>query len=300
MPYLAETRPLPTFPDSAMPLPLTAPLDLAATLDGGQAFRWTRDGEWWRGVLGETAVKLRLVEGALELASAPLPEEAVAPRLRHYLALDEDLAVVREALSREPPLAEALDQLPGLRVLRQEPWECLASFICSAECSIARIRRMVEALSRAFGQPLALDGHTLWTFPSAEVVAGSDEEALRRLGLGFRAPNLLATARRVAEGDPDLERLRRLPYEEAHRALLDLPGVGPKIADCALLFSLGKSEAFPLDRWVRRAVLRHYGLAPKTPDRLLTAWARERFGPHAGYAQQLLFHTERMESANTT
>ncbi len=281
-----------------MRIPLTTPLDLADTLDAGQAFRWTTDGVWWRGILGQTALKLRVDGSYLELLSASLPEDMALPLVVRYLALNQDYSSGHAPLREDPYLAAAMDRFPGVRILRQDPWECFVGFICSAECSIVRIRRMMRALSTAYGHPIPFEGDTLYLFPSPAALAGAGEQSLRDLGLGFRAKAVAAAAERVASGTLGLEPLRTLPYDDARAALMALPGVGPKIADCVLLFSLDHGQAFPLDRWVRRALFRVYGLAEKTPDRALVAWARERFGPHAGYAQQLLFHAERARGRN--
>lgn len=281
-----------------MRLPLTASLDLAGTLDAGQAFRWTFDGSRWRGVLGDTALAMTVEDGALEFNSFPTPEAAALPQVVRYLALHEDPYHGHAALRNDPYLSDAMDRFPGVRILHQDPWECLIAFICSSECSIPRIRRMMRALSATFGLPIPFKGETLYAFPSPSSLAGAGEQSLRDLGLGFRAKGVAIAAERVASGALDLESLRFLSYDDARATLIALPGVGPKIADCVLLFSLDHGLAFPIDRWVRRALLRVYSLPEKTPDRTLVTWARDRFGPHAGYAQQLLFHAERARGRN--
>jgi len=146
------------------------------------------------------------------------------------------------------------------------------------------------------GRALCLDGHTRYSFPTPERLAEAGEQLLRTLGLGFRAPYVANAARTVASGDLDLEALRYAPYQDAKERLMDLPGIGPKIADCVLLHSLDKLEAFPIDVWVRRAMAEWYFQGRKPPpDRVMWEWAQEYFGPYAGYAELYLFHGRRME-----
>jgi N-glycosylase/DNA lyase len=275
-------------------LPLKQPLDLESSLESGQAFRWRRRGGWWEGVLGWELVWLRQGPGRLEYRTDWEPPEAIAPALLRYFRLDDDLPAIQRSLSWDPRVAEAVRRHPGLRLLRQEPWECLVSFICSSNSNIPRITGTIEGLCQAFGRPVELGRRRRFTFPTPEALAGAGQKALERLGLGYRAGYVARTAQIIAGGSLTLEALREAPYEEAKRALLALPGVGEKVADCVLLFSLEKLEAFPVDVWVRKA-LREYPEARKVKDAKLAAWARERFGPRAGYAQQYLFHRRRRE-----
>jgi N-glycosylase/DNA lyase len=180
--------------------------------------------------------------------------------------------------------------LLGLRLLRQDPWEATASFVCSAAANIRKITACVEGIAAQWGEPIP--GSTRRAFPGPEVVARAAERDLRSLGLGFRAPYLLESARLIARGDlGSWERLRRVPIAEARAALCDLPGVGPKIADCVLLFGLGRLEAYPVDRWIRRATL-ELAARRRARDQDLSQWA-ERLGPSRGYLQQILFHLRR-------
>lgn len=279
-------------------------LDLRATLDGGQAFRWREhvDG-WWMGPLGRDVVRLRIVETdssvGLEVESGRNQDDSVWSRLQHYLGLDTDFDSIRLAFDSEPHMIHALSLAPGLRLLRQDPWESLASFILSAQCHIPRIKRNVEAISQAAGKEATAWGSNWYLFPGPEAVLSLGEARLRELGIGFRSPNLVATAAAVADGIVDLEVLRSQPYLEARDILLSLPGVGPKIADCVLAFSLDHGEAFPVDRWVMRCLERLYFRGRRMNNERAAAWARKRFGTHAAYAQQLLFHTERSQALET-
>jgi N-glycosylase/DNA lyase len=267
-------------------LPVSGPLDLDLTFSCGQAFRWTRSGETWRGIVGRSD---------LEVAQAAPDRLAVTVRgfdpgpeaLRRYFRLDQDPRVHLEH-------AEELRALPGilplfgLRLLEQDPWETLASFIASAASNIRKISWCVEGMADRWGEPIPGSPHR--AFPAPEAPAAAGARRLRATGLGFRAPYLARTARRLARGW-DWEALRRSSYAEARSRLMELGGVGPKIADCTLLFGLGKLEAYPIDRWIRRATLELWARR-RAKDSDLERWA-ERFGPGRGYLQQIIFHLRR-------
>lgn len=180
----------------------------------------------------------------------------------------------------------------GLRVLRQEPWECLASFILSSTKQIVQIRQIVSNLCECFGEPiLSLDEtKPVYAFPKPERIAGLSELQLRNCKMGFRAPSLLAAGRQIAEGKLDLESIRKLEYAAARAELMKLRGVGGKIADCVLLFAYGFDSAFPVDVWVERALRQLYFPRRRPAEKKLRQFASTHFGPRAGYAQQYLFH----------
>ena len=288
------------------------PFDLASSLRSGQSHRWMWDEEaegWHWGVIYGNLVKIRQIGGAglpdgVEYCSTPIVGPGyLESMLRDYFRLDDDIEGIYLETTSDPRVATMVRQYRGLRLLRIEPWECLISFICSANSNLSRIRANMEALSESFGQPLTLDERTRYTFPTPGRLAESGEAALRALGLGFRAPYVAQAALTVARGELDLEALRHTPYPEAKDRLMELPGVGPKIADCVLLHSLDKLEAFPIDVWVRRALRDWYFPATSSgeseerkppPDRAMLEWAQEYFGPYAGYAELYLFHGRRL------
>ncbi|MBM3859126.1 MAG: hypothetical protein FJ395_05685 [Verrucomicrobia bacterium] len=239
--------------------------NLTATLECGQAFRWRHDADgWFTGVVAKRVLRLRQTGNALE-----------GDVDRHYLALDVSLRKIVATFPPDPALRDAVERHWGLRVLRQEPWETLASFIASSTKQIVQIRQIVELLAKRFGEPIG----AARAFPSAEAIARTTLADLRACKLGFRAAYLHAAARRVADGQLDLAALRTMEYERAREELLKLHGVGEKIANCVLLFSCGHNEAFPVDVWMKRALQR--------------VKRRTDFGPYAGWAQQYLFHAER-------
>lgn len=264
----------------------------AEILDGGPAFRWTRDENGiWTGVWEHNVARLRKgARGRVEW-SAPAPiAKRVRAALPHYLALDCDWDTLAATLptARDPHLARCVGEFPGLRLLAQPFGETLLAFICSATKQIVQIRRMLEALALRFGEPIAAGYHAL---PDWDRLATIPEDELRSCQLGFRAKHVHATAAFLAARPGWLEETRILPYADARERLILLPGVGPKIADCTLLFGAARLEAFPVDVWVMKALARHYVL--KTAPSKLAARGREAFGPCAGLAQQYLFSWER-------
>jgi N-glycosylase/DNA lyase len=206
-----------------------------------------------------------------------------------YHRLDEDPVIHLTGAARALRSIPGIEPLLGLRLLRQDPWETLASFICSAAANLAKITACVEGLASRFGTPIAGSGRS--SFPEPGAVARARESQLRALGLGFRAPLLLASARRLDREPLDWSTLRSAPIQEARARLIELPGVGAKIADCVLLFGLDRLDAYPVDRWIRRATMELAGRR-RAKDRELEEWAR-RLGPGRGYLQQLIFHLRR-------
>ena len=272
--------------------------DLENTLLSGQAFRWRAEQDGWlSGVVFDNIVRMRRVADGVEFECGPDAEAALHPLLCDYLRLADDLDRIAAAVNIDERIGASLDRYPGLHILRQEPWECAVSFICSANNNIQRISANVESLAESFGRPLALGDVRRSAFPSPQALADAGEQALRALGLGFRAKYVAAAAERVAAGEIDLYALREASYDEALEALLSLAGVGDKVGNCILLFALDKLEAFPVDVWIDRALRDWY---PEVAERKLTRkamrpWAQAYFGEYAGYANQYLFHNRRLQ-----
>ena len=278
-----------------MHLSIDQPFDLAESLESGQAHRWRRLGDGrYSGVLGGRLLHLHQSPAGLEYQVTG--DSSVDDLLRAYFRLDDDIEAIYSEICRDRRVAAMVAQYPGLRILRQEPWECTVAFICSATSNIPRIHQNMEAMADGLGEPLELNGEVRRTFPSAERLASAGEGFLRELGLGFRAPYVVAAAERVCRGELDLDELIRLPYPETKGRLMDCYGIGAKIADCIAVFSLEKLEAFPVDVWVRRALAEWYfPMQKKPPDRAMVEWAQAYFGRYAGYSQQYLFHGRRMQ-----
>ena len=270
--------------------------DLAATLTSGQAFRWqTLDGAW-EGLVGMRWVRLRAGEDAIIAETAdPVSDWSW---LATYLQVNLDLSGVVATFPDDEPMRAAVAACRGLRLLRQDPWECLASFICSSTKQIVQIRQIVALLCERFGDPVvAPRGHApAFGFPSPARLAAAAESELRACKMGFRAPNLRTAARMVADADLNLARLAGMPVSEARAELMRVPGVGRKIADCVLLFACGFPDAFPVDVWVMKALRRLYFPRRRVTLKRLHEFTAVHFGPRAGYAQQYLFHNARVHA----
>lgn len=252
--------------------------DPEAVFENGQCFRWQKQKDGvWSGIAHGRRLLLRKEGGGL-LLTGTTPED-VQKLWRGYFDLDRDYAAIRAAFQQDAPLARAVAFTPGLRLLRQEPWEALCSFILSQNNNIPRIKGIIDRLCTTFGAPLGDGGYA---FPEPEALAGLSPDDLAPVRCGFRAKYVLDAAEKVASGSIQLEELATLPLDEARAVLQTIHGVGPKVADCALLFGCGRLDCFPVDVWVRRILAAYYpGGFP------------EKLRPLGGIAQQFLFHYER-------
>ena len=279
----------------SLSLQVPHPLDLVVTLESGQAFRWHRRGEWSYGVVQGNLLGLKQDGSRIEARSSLSSPERVEALLRDYLRLDDDLEAICSAINTDSYMAVSIDRYPGLRILRQDPWECLVSFICSANSNIPRISWTMNTLSREYGEPLELDGYVHHSFPTPERLAEAGEMSLRALKMGFRAKYVAEAAEKVAAGEIELAPLHGQSYDAAKAVLMSLNGVGEKVADCVLLFSLDKMSAFPIDRWIRRAMEDWYLNGAKLNYKTGRNWSVERWGENAGYANQYLFQLKRLQ-----
>ena len=269
------------------------PLDLPLTLESGQAFRWHNDGGVWSGFIEGRLLTLERDADGLHVTFDPATLPDADRAVSGYFRLDDDLPAIYAQLCEDERLSAAVHRHWGLRILRQDPWECLIAFICSQNSNIPRIAKMQETLANTLGEETSLGTLTRRAFPTPSALASAGETRLRELGLGYRAKYVAPTAEAVASRGLDLLALRAAPYEDAKAALIALPGVGEKVADCVLLFALDQLDAAPIDRWVRRALEDWYLDGQRLSYRDLWTWTRESFGPYAGYAQQYLFFRRR-------
>ncbi|MHB8519729.1 MAG: DNA-3-methyladenine glycosylase family protein [Limisphaerales bacterium] len=244
----------------------------------------------WEGVVGTSWVRLRPEPGVI-IAETAAPVETWS-WLEDYLQVHIDLAAVLATFPPDEPVRTAVASCRGLRLLRQDPWECLASFVLSSTKQIVQIRQIIALLCERYGRRIAVpDGHAPeYGFPSPERLAACSEAELRACKMGFRAPYLRATAQRLAEGESDLAAVPAMSVEDARTELMKLPGVGRKIADCVLLFACGFQESFPVDVWVMKALRQLYFSGRRVAPGRLHRFTTTHFGPYAGYAQQYLFH----------
>jgi N-glycosylase/DNA lyase len=267
----------------------TAPwFALEATLGCGQVFHWKREGAGWLGLIGERPVYLEMRGDQLYVSAGC---EDVAAR---YLALDHPLEDICASFPTDTAMVEATRFCAGMRLIRQPAWECLATFITSSMKQVAHIAQMSHAIRARFGEPVRWGAQTLFTYPTPERLAQATEAELRECSLGFRAKNLLGSARLIAAGAVNLEAVAAMDDDAARAELCRLPGVGVKVANCALLFGFERLRAFPIDVWIERILRELYFVKKRkvTSERLRT-FSDDYFGPFGGYAQQYLFHHAR-------
>ena len=269
---------------------LAAPeFDLEKTLNCGQVFHWEKFGDGFVGAIDTAPAYVE--QGGGELLFAGVPERAIAK----YFSLDHPLAKICESFPRDSRMTSAGDFCQGLRIIRQPRWECLATFICSSMKQVAHIRQISLALRKRFGDEKMIRGSQVYAFPSAARLSRCTQKQLRACALGYRAKNLLATARLVARGDANLEAWRKLSDAELRAQLCELPGVGAKVANCVMLFAYERLRAFPIDVWIGRVLKQNYfPRRRKVSVQQLREFSDRYFGEHGGYAQQYLFHHARV------
>lgn len=251
--------------------------DIALTLDCGQAFRWScgSDGVW-SGVAGSKYLRLKQAGGEITLFDTS--EEDFESFWRRYFDLDRDYAAILDSYD-DPSLVQACGQYRGIRILKQDEWETVCSFIISANNNIPRIKGIIGRLCENFGEKIT---DTVYSFPSAEKIAALELEDLDVLRAGFRNKYILDAAHKISSGEVDLEKIKTADFDAARTELLKIKGVGEKVAQCALLYGFGRVEAFPVDVWVRRIVSELY------PEGLPICIKGTE-----GIAQQYLFHWRR-------
>ena len=269
---------------------LSAPdFDLAATLECGQVFHWRKSGAGYVGIIGDSPCFAEQ-RGDQLLVTASLEKVA-----RDYFALDHPLLGIYGTFPDDPAMNAAREFCSGMRIVRQPAWECLATFITSAMKQVAHIAQISHTLRERYGGRREWAGGVLFSYPTPERMAGLEEADLRACALGFRAKNLRNAARMIASGEVNLDAVAAMDDAAARAELCRLPGVGEKVANCALLFGFGRMRAFPVDVWIDR-IVRHIYFPRRrnvTPRRL-REFSASYFGEYAGYAQQYLFHHARL------
>jgi len=263
---------------------------LDQTLGCGQVFRWDRTADgWWYGVIGERVIRIRQVGVRLTFEGAP------ASFITRYFSLDVDLLPILASIDRDPFIHTALSRCTGLRLIRQPKWECLVSYICSTNSNIPTIRRRISSIAKQFGKAIEFEGNTYYTFPGPSSIS-CGEHILPDCKLGYRTPYIFDTSCEITNLKKWEAAISALSFEDARRELMKLKGVGPKAADCVLLFAFQKYEAFPVDVWIHRIMQQNYlpdlSAGPHLTAREYDAvrrFAREHFGEYCGYAQEYLY-----------
>ncbi|HJU35593.1 MAG TPA: DNA glycosylase [Nitrososphaera sp.] len=272
--------------------------DPIITINSGQVFLWERRENSWYGIYGDQVIKFTQSDKGIEFFSFPEDKSCGQKIFRQ----DDNIKEIFEELSHDPLVFRLTREYPGLRILRQKPHQCLFSFVCASNTNIPMIRRMLHNLTRRFGTCIKVDGIDFFTFPCAADINKASVDELRACGLGYRVKAIKTVAEEIVSGRLDFNLLKRASYYESKKELLRIYGIGNKIADCVLLFSLEKLDAFPIDVWIARALASHYGWLHKSTiqDKIsphqyeqLSDGARKYFGKYAGYAQQYLYYHTR-------
>jgi len=267
-------------------------INLERTLQCGQSFRWKPIDE---GFLGLSAGRILFVAQTEDHLFLDCPSEDI-PYWQQYFQASEEYNDFERRLLQTPDLAPVMEVSRGIRVLRQEHFEVLISFIVSANNNVKRIAGFLNHLAEEYGEPLQNIhmGETGYNFPSAQVLANVPEEELRKLGAGYRAPFIISSAKAVCDGFP-LAKLSHMSREEAQKKLLTLPGVGPKVADCILLYGYGFGEICPMDVWMKRVIQMLY---PNTAEKEAVSAFETSYGRWTGAVQQYYFHYIRQQKSN--
>jgi N-glycosylase/DNA lyase len=289
----------------------STPFNLENTLTCGQVFRWRKLGEQWYGVFKENVTKIRQCREKIRCFT--FPEQMDENSIKEYFGIDDDLPTILLQINMDDHIKKATQHLNGLRILRQDPWECLISYVCATYTNISAVKNMIDNLSKAFGRKLIFDGHVFYTFPTPSDLAQADLIDLKDCKLGFRAENVLKISQILDRKEFKLDLLKEMTYQRAKLELMSMPGIGQKVADCILLFSLKKFEAFPVDVWIKRIILTLYSeyferffiqriltkktITPKEYE-IIASFGRRYFGQYAGYAQEYLYSFYRTPQSN--
>lgn len=269
----------------------TEDFDISQTFGCGQCFRFVPDGD---GSFAGTALGryLRIRQDGPAVTLENTSAEEFSLLWKDYFDLDTDYAAIRKAIATDEVIVRAMNAAGGIRILRQDLWECLISFIVSQNNNIPRIRKIIEALSERYGRAVDTPDGVRYLFPEPEALAAAEREDLRALGTGYRDEYILRAAEMTADGSLDLRALEKMPTKEARKVLTDIKGIGGKVADCILLFGMHRTEVCPHDVWVKRIFTERYHI-DNISEKKGYAFAEEKWGQYAGYAQQYLFYAER-------
>ncbi len=250
----------------------------------GQCFRWKKDNDGvFYGVVENHAVKMYYFDENTIYVESSNPDLIYWSR---YLSFSTDYNIIEEAFKGDEALARCQKEGQGVRILHQDLWETLVSFIISANNNIPRISKIIEKMCELFGEEIDFDGKKFYGFPSPQRLASLSLSDLAPIKAGFRDKYILDAAQKVALGEIDLEKIKLMSDEDAKKELMKIKGVGSKVADCILLFALSRYKTFPKDVWIKRIMEEEYGVSEKEID----SFVAEKFGNYAGIAQQYLYY----------
>ncbi|MFB5611821.1 MAG: DNA-3-methyladenine glycosylase 2 [Nitrosarchaeum sp.] len=266
-------------------------INLENTINSGQVFLWTKQKEFWYGINGQDVLKIN--------SSGKIT--SYSNKKYDFFRNDDDMDKIIRSISKDRTTRIAVKKYLGLRLVRQDPFQCFISFIVSSNSNIQKIKSSLEKISIKFGKKIVFDNKEFHMFPEPEKIANATIREIQDCGVGYRAKFIIDAAKMIESKQIDFDHIKKANYQEAKEIILRVPGIGNKVADCILLFSLDKLEAFPLDRWMIRILEKYYlekfelktkSITEKQYD-ILHKKIVEYFGPYAGYAQQFLFKMER-------
>ena len=269
--------------------------DVDNSINSGQVFLWEKYGSDWYGINGQDILKINKNAAIKSIQNSKTS----------FFRKNDDMQEIIKSISKDKTVKNAIKQYEGLRIFKQDPFQCMISFIISSNSNIQKIKNSLEKITKKFGEKVEIENKEFFLFPKPEKLANASIEGIKRCGVGYRAPFIKQAAEMVLSEKINFKHLEKLDYKEAKKNICLIPGVGNKVADCILLFSLNKLEAFPLDTWMIKILEKYYSNEFKIETKTITQKQYEilhekivnYFGPYCGYAQQFLFKMER-ESHN--
>jgi len=266
-------------------------INVENSINSGQVFLWKKNNNYWYGINGQDILKITNSGSVKSYQNIKTD----------FFRKKDDIEKIIKSISKDSVTKKAVKQYPGLRVLEQDPFQCLISFIVSSNSNIPKIKSSLENISKKFGIKVEFENQEFFLFPKPEKLAKASINEIKSCGVGYRAKFIKEAANRTIQKEIDFEYLKKCSYSEAKKEICQIPGVGNKVADCILLFSFNKLESFPLDRWMIRILEKYYSSKFHLETKTITEKQYEilhekivnHFGPFAGYAQQFLFKMER-------
>ena len=266
-------------------------IDIDNSINSGQVFLWEKDGSDWYGVNGQNILKINK-NGVIK---------SILNSKTNFFRKNDNIQEILDSISKDKTVKKAVKEYEGLRIFRQDPFQCMISFIISSNSNIQKIKSSLEKITKKFGKKIKINNKEFFLFPEPEKIADASINEIKTCGVGYRAPFIKEAAKMVVLKKIDFKYLEKCNYQEAKKNICLVPGIGNKVADCIMLFSLNKLDAFPLDTWMIKILNEYYSNEFKIETKTITEKQynilHEKivnyFGPYCGYAQQFLFKMER-------
>ena len=266
-------------------------INIDNSINSGQVFLWEKNGTDWYGINGQDILKINK-NGIIK---------SILNSKTNFFRKNDNMQEIIKSISKDETVKKSVKQYEGLRIFKQDPFQCMISFIISSNSNIQKIKNSLEKISKKFGKKVKIQNKEFFLFPKPEKLANASIEEIKKCGVGYRAPFIKQASKMIILKKINFEYLEKCNYEEAKKNICLIPGIGNKVADCILLFSLNKLEAFPLDTWMIKILEKYYSnqfnIETKTITEKQYQILHEKivnyFGPYCGYAQQFLFKMER-------